>query len=288
MSVKQILDNKTKPCISFELFPARDEKAAKRQDKAIQGMLNLKPDFMSVTFGAGGSTRDGSYDLVKKLKSLNGPEVVAYVSAYGLDPSVIDSVVQSYVDINVGTIFCIRGDKPSRPDFVKHPESLDYASDLLSHIGSRFEVCKGAAGYPEGHKDAANLDKDIEFVKRKVDCGAEFIISQYFYDNDYFFRFVDKCHAAGVNVPILAGVMPIYTLNMMRNLAETCGASITQELEDGLGKIDTADSKAVAAFGIDFLAPKCRELVEKGVDGLHFYTMNKSKSVASILGQLNI
>ncbi|MCD4653918.1 methylenetetrahydrofolate reductase [bacterium] len=284
MSLKHIFKNKKSPCISFELFPARDEKAQKRQKKAIQGLLKLNPDFMSVTFGAGGSTREGSYELVKYLKSLDGPEIVAYIAAYGLDPAVIKSVVQSYTDLGIETLFCIRGDEPHNSQELKiHPDACFHASDLLAYIGEHFDLCKGGAGYPEGHKDSATLEADLEHVKLKVDNGAEYIISQYSYDNQLFFNFVEKCRAIGIKVPILAGIMPIYSVKMMENLAKTCGATITDELQQGLAGIDTEDNKAVAAFGVDFLVPKCRELLAHNVDGLHFYTMNKSKSVAAIL-----
>lgn len=291
MSLREMFQSKKPPYISFELFPARDEKAARRQDKAIDGMLELRPDFMSVTFGAGGSTREGSYELVKKLLTLTADhtEVVAYVAAYGLDPVLVRSVIQSYIDLGVETLFCIRGDKPQKKqDFTPHPEAFAHASDLLAYVKAHFDVCTGAAGYPEGHKDAACLDDDLDAVKRKVDNGAEFIVSQYCYDNLYFFDFVNKCRQRGITVPILAGVMPIYTFNMTENLAVTCGASITDELRKGLENIDADDNKAVAAFGIDFLAPKCRELLDNGADGLHFYTMNKSKSVAAILKAIGL
>lgn len=287
MNVRNIINQKSGPCISFELFPARDEKAAKRQAKAIDGMISLNPDFMSVTFGAGGSTRDGSYELVKTLKAFNGPDIVAYISAYGLNPADIEAVARAYVDLGIETLFCIAGDTPGDPDFVKDPDAFNYASEMIAFLTSRFDVCKGCAGYPEGHKDAVSLDTDIDAIKRKVDNGAEFIISQYFYDNRFFYQFREKCMKIGIKVPILAGIMPIYTLRMTENLAKTCAATITDELRKGLDTIDTTDNKAVAAFGMDFLAPKCQDLVENQVDGLHFYTMNKSKAVKQLLDAIN-
>jgi len=283
MSVRDVFKNKKTPVISFELFPARNEKAVNRQNKAIQNMLKLNPDFMSVTFGAGGSTREGSYDLVKKLNEFNGPEIVAYVAGYGLAPSVINTIVESYIDLGIESIFCIRGDKPQKSDFQTHPDSLMFGSDLIKHVDKQFDLCIGGAGYPEGHKDAVSFDEDLENIKRKVDNGAEFIISQYVYDNNIFFDFVEKCRAKGITIPILAGVMPIYSVGLMENLAKTCGTTITDDLRDGLSQIDIEDNKTVASFGVDFLVPKCSDLIKNGVDGLHFYTMNKSKSVKNIL-----
>ncbi len=284
MSLQNLFKTKESPYVSFELFPARNEKAAKRQEKAVSNLLKLNPDFMSVTFGAGGSTREGSYELVKNLMDHPGPEIVAYIAAYGLNPQVVHGVLKDYQKLGVETIFCIRGDEPHDHDtFTRHPDRLEHASDLLDYAGRHFNFCKGAAGYPEGHRDAGTLDQDLKYVKLKVDNGAEFIIAQYFYDNRYFFDFVEKCRAAGIQVPILAGVMPLYTVKMMENLARVCGTTITDKVRTGLGKIDTEDNKAVAAFGVEFLIDQCRELLETGVQGLHFYTMNKSKSVEKIL-----
>ncbi|MBN1295131.1 methylenetetrahydrofolate reductase [bacterium] len=286
MSLRTLFNTKKPPFFSFELFPARDEKSARRQDKAIDSLLTLKPDFMSVTFGAGGSTREGSYDLVKRLMGLTAgnPEIVAYVAAYGLNPAVVRDVIQAYIDIGVQTIFCIRGDRPHADEFFHpHPAAFPYAADLLLDVHAHFDLCTGAAGYPEGHKEAVSLEEDLAAVRRKVAAGAEFIISQYCYDNQWFFNFVKSCRQIGITVPILAGIMPIYSESMTENLARTCGASITPDLRDGLAGLDADNNDAVSAFGIEFLIPKCRELLENGVDGLHFYTMNKSKSVAAIL-----
>ena len=170
--------NKGKPTISFELFPARNEQAAEKLEKVIDNLAALGPDFVSVTFGAGGSTREGSYQLLDKLKNEKGLEVIAYFAGYGLGPDDITSVLDSYKDLGIETILVVRGDPPHDNEIFKpHPESLPHASDLLTFIGDRFDFCMVAAGYPEGHIEAKSKEKDLEYLRLKVENGAQYIIA---------------------------------------------------------------------------------------------------------------
>lgn len=286
MNMAECLSKKEKPLLSFELFPPRNEKAAANLEKAIDKFAGLKPDFVTVTFGAGGSTREGSYQLVEKLLKEKGLNVIAYLAGYGMAPDQISSVLDAYRDLGVKNLFVIRGDKPEKEGFTKHPESLSYASDMLAYIAPEYDFCLGAAGYPEGHQEAESLEKDIEYLKLKVQNGAKFIIAQYFYDNKYFYRFLEKCEAAGIDVPILPGVMPIYSIKMTENLARTCGATITEPVREGFSKLDPEDKKAVVQFGIDFMTTQCADLLKHGVPGLHFYTMDRAKSIAEVIERL--
>jgi methylenetetrahydrofolate reductase (NADPH) len=277
-----------KPTVSFELFPARSEKGAANLDKAIDVLAGLGPDFVSVTFGAGGSTRQGSYDLVKKLKATKGLEVLPYFACYGLGPDGIMAVVNDYLDLGVESLLAVRGDAPRDQDgFTPHPESLGHASDLLAFLGSRFQgLCLGAAGYPEGHLEAQSREKDLEYLKLKVDNGARFVIANYFYDNAFFFDFCERCRGIGIDVPILPGVMPVYSVKMMETLAGICGATITGELRAGIAALPEDDKAALLDFGIEFATRQCRELLERGAPGLHIYTMDRSKSAAEIVRRL--
>jgi len=146
--------------------------------------------------------------------------------------------------------------------------------------------CLGAGAYPEGHIEAESFDKDIEYLKQKVDNGAEYIVAQYFYDNDYFFKFVEKARSAGITVPIVPGIMPIYTEKLMSNLARVCGVTIVDEIKNGLASLPPDDAEAVSEFGLQFALKQCRDLLAKGVPGLHFYTMNRAKTVVSIVETL--
>ena len=177
MKVTDIWNSSQKPTISFELFPARSEKAAVSLEKAIEQLAALKPDFVYVTFGAGGSTREGSQQLLEKLKHEKGLEVVAYFACYGLGPEDLIAVLDSYRALDIENILCVRGDKPQEEAFEPHPDSLLHASDLVAFVRPRYNYCIGVAGYPEGHIEAINKEKDLEYLKLKVDQGAEYIIT---------------------------------------------------------------------------------------------------------------
>ncbi|MCK5075536.1 MAG: methylenetetrahydrofolate reductase, partial [Calditrichia bacterium] len=272
--------------ISFELFPPRSEKAALNLDKAIDTLATLKPDFVSVTFGAGGSTREGSYQLVKKLKVDKGLEVITYFAGYGLGPKDIMGVLDSYQTIGIENILVVQGDIPQDEGFEPHPDSMNHASDLVAFIQPKYNFCVGVAGYPEGHIDSPGKEKDLEYLKLKVDKGAKYIIANYFYDNQYFFDFVDRCREAGIDVPIIPGIMPIYSIKMMERLAQMCGATITREIHDGIAALPEEDTEALLAYGIDYAYHQCAELLKAGVPGLHIYTMDRSKSTIGLINRL--
>lgn len=286
MKITEILGSNRKPTVSFEVFPARTEKAAGSLDKAIDELAALQPDFVAVTFGAGGSTREGSRQLVDRLKREKGLEVIAYLAGYGLAPDDIAAVLDDYKKIGVENILVVRGDPPREEGFKPHPDSLPHATDLLAFILPRYDFCAGVAGYPEGHIEAESKEKDLEYLKRKMDAGAEYIIANYFYDNRYFFDFTERARTAGINVPILPGVMPIYSVKMMEMLASLCGATITGEVRQGISGLPEGDTEALQAFGIDFAARQCAELLDAGAPGLHLYTMDRSASAAGIVNRL--
>jgi methylenetetrahydrofolate reductase (NADPH) len=245
MKLTELWRTREKPSLSFELFPARSEKGDKNLRKVIDKLANLHPDFVSVTFGAGGSTRSGSRQLLEKLKHEKGLEVL-----------------------------------------VPHPKSLPHATDLVAFVRPRYDYCLGVAGYPEGHIDAASKEKDLAYLKMKIDLGAEFIITNYFYDNKFFFDFVERCRAAEIFVPIIPGIMPIYSVRMMEMLAGMCGATIVEELQSGIAALPEGDTAALTAFGIEFASRQCVELIESGVPGLHIYTMDRSPSVVGLVNRL--
>jgi methylenetetrahydrofolate reductase (NADPH) len=287
MKVTDIWKSKQKPTISFELFPARSPKAAENLEKTIDELIALQPDFFSVTFGAGGSTREGSYQLVDKLKNQKGQEVIAYFTGYGLGHEDITAILDDYQNLGVKNILVARGDQPHGiEDFKPHPQSFAHASDLLSFIRPRYNFCMGAAGYPEGHIESESKEKDIEYVKLKADNGADYIICNYFYDNQYFFDFVERCRAIGVAVPIIPGVMPIYSVKMMESLASMCGATITGEIRQKIAALPEGDTEALVNFGIEFAADQTKELIKAGVPGLHIYTMDRSSSAVGIVNSL--
>ena len=286
MRITDLWQSSRKPTISFELFPARTEKAADRLNETINLLADLKPDFVSVTFGAGGSTREGSRQLIEKLKVDHGLEVVAYFAGFGLGPGDICSVLDSYQALGIDTVLIVRGDPPEAEDFTPHPEGFSYASELMAFIRPRYGFCLGVAGYPEGHIDAPSKEKDLEYLKRKVDQGADYIITNYTYDNHHFFDFAERCQAAGITIPVLPGVMPIYSVKMMETLARLCGATITGELRQGIARLPEGDTAALVDFGIEFAVQQCRQLLDAGAPGIHIYTMDRSPSTVGIVNRL--
>jgi len=287
MKLTDIWKQADKPTLSFELFPTKSEKAAQRLENAILELAALKPDFASVTFGAGGSTREGSYQLLEKLKSEHDLEVLGYFAGYGLGPAEITSTLDSYQDLGIENILIVRGDVPREDEeFTPHPDSFQHATELLEFVRPKYDLCIGVAAYPEGHIEAESLDKDLQYLKMKADLGAEFIITNYAYDNRYFFDFVSRARAAGIDLPILPGLMTIYTEKMMNFLARLCGATITSEIKLGLAELPEEDKQAVLDFGIDYAYQQCKGLLEAGVPGIHIYTMDRSKSVVEIVSLL--
>ena len=280
-------DNTGKPVVSFEFFRAKTPKAAENLEKVLDLLSATRHDYMSVTFGAGGSTREGSYQLIDKLKNERGVNVVAYIAGVGLGPDDLTNVLDTFKGQGIGTVFVIQGDEPQEDAaFEPHPEALAHASDLLSFIKARYDFCLGAAGYPEGHIRAESLEKDIQFAKLKQDCGAGYLVAQYFYDNRFFYDYVDRCRAIGVTIPIIPGIMPIYTVSLLEMLTSVCGSSIPEPVRQGLAGISAEDREGVVKFGIDLATRQCRDLLQHGVPGLHFYTMNRGKSVHAIVSTL--
>ena len=287
MRLTELWQDGAKQTISFELFPPRTPKAAERFDTTLNALADLNPDFGSVTFGAGGSTREGSYQLLDQLKNEKNLEVVGYFAGYGLGPGDIQTVLNSYRDLGIENLLVVRGDIPREDEgFTPHPDSFAHASSLLEFIRPRYDFCLGVAAYPEGHIEAHSREKDMEFLKLKVDLGAEYIITNYTYDNRLFFDFIERCHSLGINIPIIPGVMPIYSEKMMSSLARLCGATITDEISHGLAALPEGDKGAVLDFGIEFAYHQCEELLKTGVPGVHIYTMDRYKSVTEIVNRL--
>lgn len=275
------------PVISFEFSRPKNEAAAANLDKALDSLTRISPSYVSVTFGAGGSTREGSYELLDKLKTERELPVVAYIAGIGLGPEELLEALEKFKQMGVETVFVIRGDAPTwEKNYSPHPDALPYASDLLKFIKSRYDFCLGAAGYPETHMEAISPEKDLDYLKLKVDEGAEYIVAQYFYDNQFFYDYLDKVLAKGITVPVVPGVMPIYTLKLTENLARICGTTIVEKVRKDLDVLPSDDKEAILQYGIDLATEQCKDLLKHGVPGLHFYTMNRGKSIVKIMGNL--
>ncbi len=286
MRITDLLKQKKGPTVSFEMTRPKTPKGEANIGNILDRVIALRPDFLTMTFGAGGLTRDVSMQMLHRILVERKQLVMAHLAGYGMSPENLDDTISGFRELGVENLVVIRGDRPSSEDFRMEPGSFAHASDMIRYIRPRHDMCIAAAAYPEGHLEASDLDADIARVKEKVDNGADLIITQYFYDNSFFYNFRDKCRKVGITVPIIAGVMPIYSIKMMNILADLCGATITEKVLGGLATLPPDDKAALNEWGIQLAIGQCRDLVANGVDGLHFYTLNRSSSVTGIINGL--
>ena len=271
---------------SFEFFPPKDDKSAEALLRAVERLRSLEPAYVSVTWGAGGSTHRKTLDVVQMAKSRFGLESMAHLTCVGASKANIDAVLDDIDARGIENVLALRGDPPQGDaSFTPHPDGLAHADELVARIRARWGFSIGVAGYPEGHIESPSLEADLDHLKRKIDAGADFIVTQLFFDNDAFFRFVERVRAAGIEAPVLPGIMPITNVSQIKRFTDLCGASIPQRLLDRIEPI-AGDREAVIAAGIDYSTQQCRELLEQGAKGVHFYTLNLSRSTKTILENL--
>jgi len=274
------------PVFSFEFFPPKDEAGFQSLFEAIGRLKSANPAFVSVTYGAGGSTRSKTVDLVGKIKNDIEIESMAHLTCVGHQKEEIVSVLESLHTLEIDNVLALRGDPPMGDEkFVKTEGGFGYANELVSFIKSKSSFCVGAACYPEGHIECPNLKIDMDNLKRKVDAGVDFLITQLFFDNKYYFDFIDKAIQAGINIPIIPGIMPILNIKQSQRFTKMCGATISDSL---LAKFDGIqdDPEKVREIGINHAIDQCKDLLRSGAPGIHFYTLNRSKATLAILENL--
>lgn len=274
------------PAFSFEFFPPKDEEGVERLFQTIAELKPYEPAYVSVTYGAGGSTRRLTVDLVRRIKHDVGIEAMAHLTCVGATREELAAVLDQLVESRIDNVIALRGDPPrGAVEFVRPEGGFAYGSELLAFIRARYELCIAAACYPEGHPEASDLATDLQHLKHKVDAGADFLVTQLFFDNADYFAFVERARAAGIDVPIVAGIMPITNLSQIKRFTAMCGASIPEDL---LSRLEAAqnDADAVRRIGVEHATAQCRELVERGVPGIHFYTLNRSTATREILDRL--
>jgi methylenetetrahydrofolate reductase (NADPH) len=286
-----------KPSLSFEFFPPRTHAAWEELYATIRDLETLSPSFVSVTYGAGGSTRELTHDLVLRIRQTTNIPPVPHLTCVGHTREEIDAILTRYADAGVSNILALRGDPPKdQPDYDWSQGHFRYAADLVSHIRAfkshpdprGFGI--GVAGFPEGHPATPNRVVEMDNLKAKIDAGADYICTQLFFDNHDFLDFRDRCSLAGIDVPIIAGIMPVTSLAGMKRMAElAAGARYPAKL---LKTLDRAAAKndpdAVERAGIHYAAQQCAELLDENVTGIHFYTLNKSHSTRQIYGSLGL
>jgi methylenetetrahydrofolate reductase (NADPH) len=274
------------PVFSFEFFPPKDEAGFQSLFETIEKLKPANPAFVSVTYGAGGSTRSKTLDLVGKIKNEIAIESMAHLTCVGHQKDEIVSVLESLQNLRIENVLALRGDPPmGKKKFIKTEGGFGYGNELVSFIKSKFSFCVGAACYPEGHIECPDLSIDMDNLKRKVDAGVDFLITQLFFDNRHYFDFIYKARQEGVNIPIIPGIMPVLNLKQSQRFTKMCGASLSEPL---LAKFDGVqdDPDKVREIGINHAIDQCKDLLRLGVPGIHFYTLNRSKATLAILENL--
>lgn len=253
----------------------------------VHDLKDLRPDYVSVTYGAGGSTRSRTLELVTRIKSEAGIEAMAHLTCVGHSREEIRGILKELSSKGVENVLALRGDPPKgETTFKPHPDGFRYAHELAQEIAQINDFCFGVAGYPEKHIEAPSLEADLQNLQRKVAAGASFIITQLFFQNERYFEFVNRARALDIHCPIIPGIMPITNFAQIRRFATLCGATIPQALIAELEPVQN-DPEQVARIGIRYAAEQCRELLHRGAPGIHFYTLNKSRATREILEHLH-
>ncbi|MDO9558989.1 MAG: methylenetetrahydrofolate reductase [NAD(P)H] [Syntrophales bacterium] len=274
--------------LSFEFFPPKREGNLDGLFATIQELSALKPDFISVTYGAGGSTRERSLEIASRAKKEFQTEVLAHLTCVQSTKDDIARILEAFRAENIENILALRGDPPAGTEkFIKPEGGFSYASDLVAFIKGMDFFSIGVAGSPEGHIEAPSLVEDIKNLKRKVDAGADFIITQLFFDNHFFYRFRDRTLAQGITIPILPGIFPILNYKQVERIAGLCGASIPQSLANKINKVRDKNEE-VEKYGIEYATKQMEDLIRNDVAGIHMYSMNRSEPVQCILKELHL
>ena len=286
MRIDEVL-GQGKPGVSFEFFPPKSEAGFAQLFATINDLHPLRPTYVSVTYGAGGSTRQKTVALVERIQRELKIRSMAHLTCVGHTAGELGAILDDLWSAGIRNVLALRGDPPAgQTQFVATEGGFTNADQLVALARSRRDFCIGVAGYPEGHPQCLNLTRDLEHLKRKVDNGGNFIITQLFFDNADFYRFRDASRAAGIRTPIIAGIMPILNVAQIKRFISMCGAKIPHSLLLKLEAVEH-DAEAVYAAGVEYAVEQCRDLLRNNVDGLHYYTLNRSKATFQICKTLN-
>jgi methylenetetrahydrofolate reductase (NADPH) len=288
MHISHILEAH-RPCFSFEFFPPKTEDASKELFQTLSELIDLNPGYASVTYGAGGGTRQLTHDLVVKAQQQSGLTMVSHLTTVGHTQDEVAAILDRYAQNGILNILALRGDPPKgSSDFVATPNGFGYASELVAFIKKRHpQMGIGVAGFPEGHPACPNRMKEIEYLKAKVDAGADYICSQLFFDNHDFLDFCERCELEGIRVPIIAGIMPLLSRKSVERISELAlGARIPAPLLKAIR--NASDDEHAKSIGIEWATRQVQELLQHQVRGIHFYTLNKSDATRRIYQSLGM
>jgi methylenetetrahydrofolate reductase (NADPH) len=286
MRLSQIFKDSRRPCISFEVFPPRNEKAEEGLRATLAELVSLRPTYITVTYGAMGSTRDKTLDIAAHVHRAFGLPTACHLTCVGSTVAEIDAILDRIRASGVENIVALRGDPPKGEGVFVPPEGgFSHANELVAHIRRRGEFGIAVAGYPEKHIEAPDFESDLRYLRQKVDAGADAIITQLFYDNEDFFAFERRVRALGIAVPIVPGLLPVVSGKQIRKIAGMCGARIPAELG---ARLDAAgdDEGAAGDVGTEWALAQARGLLDRGVPGIHFYVLNRSGPITRIFEAL--
>lgn len=286
MKIKDIFVHK-KRVLSFELFPPKRDGNLEGLFRTVEELKQLAPDYVSITYGAGGSTREMTTEIAFRLRD-QGLLPLVHFTCVGHSRDEIRQLLSKLKDAGIENLLALRGDPPKgETAFTPAPDGFRFARELISFIRSEgFDFCLGVAGYPEGHPEAPSRERDLQNLKAKITAGGDFIVTQLFFDNLDYFDFVQKLRALGVDSPVQPGIWLLTDYVQIEKICHLSGAKYPQALKDMIEPVKN-DKEKVAQAGIDYAARQCEELLKKGAPGIHFYVMNKSHSVQAVLGRLN-
>jgi len=287
MRISEIFSAK-RPVFSFEFFPPKTDKGAENLMKTVADLQTVHaPDFVSVTYGAGGSTRERTLQIVADLQRDLGITAMAHHTCVAATPDQIHENMTRLAESGIQNVLALRGDPPQgEEEFVPPENGFGHATELIEFLKEKgFDFDVGAACYPESHLESASPEEDMRWTKEKVDLGARFLISQIFFDNDHYFTYCERARAAGIDVPIVPGIMPITNVAQIERFTKMCGAQIPEELHQRLLHYQD-DPSIVMAIGIEHAIRQCRRLLEAGAPGVHFYTLNKSHATRCVLAAI--
>ncbi len=276
------------PTISFEFFPPKTEEGFASLYRTIDELHPLRPSYVSVTYGAGGSTRQKTVELVARIQNELKIRAMAHLTCVGHTADEIGGILDQLWDSGIRNILALRGDPPAgQSQFTATAGGFAYANELACFVRSRHDFCIGVAGYPEGHPQCLNRTRDLENLKRKIEGGGNFVVTQLFFDNEDFYRFREQARLMGINCPIIAGIMPVLNVAQIKRFISMCGAKIPHPLLLAIENVE-GDAEAVYRIGVEYAIGQCRDLLANGAEGLHFYTLNKSKATVEIVKALDV
>lgn len=289
MKLKDLFATANSPLVSCEFFPPKTDKGEANLWQCLQELKIIHPAFVSVTYGAGGSTQERTRNIVTRIKNETDLTPVAHLTCVGATATDIAGLLADYHQAGIENILALRGDPPQGMDrFQATRGGFSHATDLIAFIRRQNDFCIGCATYPEGHPESpGGAVDDIRYLKMKQDLGADYAITQYFFDNEVFFRFLDAAEHAGITLPIIPGIMPINNFEQIVRFSAMCGASIPSWLEDKMLPLRN-DPEAMQRMGIDIATRQCEALLHHGVPGLHFYTLNKSRATIAICERIGL